>query len=56
MAKKVAKKDLDKPPNYRSEYPCCGQSMFEPVKRGALDGKVWWSVYDNKENVKQKEA
>lgn len=36
---------------YRSEYPCCGQSRFEPVKRGALDGKVWWCVYDNKEKM-----
>ena len=34
-----------------SKYPCCGQSRFEPVKRGALDCKVWWSVYDNKEKM-----
>ena len=36
---------------YRSKYPCCGQSRFEPVKRGALDGKVWFGVYDNKEKM-----
>lgn len=29
------------------DYPCCGQSRFEPHKREALDGKVWWCTYDN---------
>ena len=28
--------------------PCLGQSRFEPLKRTALDGKVWWCVFDNK--------
>lgn len=23
-----------------------GQSRFGPVKRGAIDGKVWWCMYD----------
>ena len=32
-------------------YPQCryawfGQSRFEPVRRTALDGKVWWVIYD----------
>lgn len=25
-------------------------NRFEPRKRTALDGKVWWCVYDAKEN------
>ncbi len=25
-------------------------NRFEPRKRTALDGKVWWCVYDTKEN------
>ena len=29
----------------------CGQSRFDPVTRSALDGKVWFGVYDNKENL-----
>ena len=33
-------------------YPQCrcarfGQSRFEPVKRTALDGKVWWCILDH---------
>ena len=33
-------------------YPQCryswfGQSRFEPVKRTALDGKVWWCIFDH---------
>ena len=33
-------------------YPQCrcvrfGQSRFEPVKRTALDGKVWWVILDH---------
>lgn len=33
-------------------YPQCrcarfGQSRFEPVKRTALDGKVWWCIVDH---------
>ena len=28
-------------------YPCCGQSRFGPVRRTALDGKVWWRIYDH---------
>ena len=33
-------------------YPQCrcvrfGQSRFEPVKRTALDGKVWWDILDH---------
>ena len=33
-------------------YPQCrcarfGQSRFEPVKRTALDGEVWWCVVDH---------
>lgn len=36
-------------------YPQCrcvrfGQSRFEPVKRTALDGKVWWCLYDHRKN------
>lgn len=36
-------------------YPQCrcarfGQSRFEPVKRTALDGKVWWCLYDRRKN------
>jgi len=32
-------------------YPQCrcvrfGQSRFEPVKRIALDGKIWWCILD----------
>jgi hypothetical protein len=32
-------------------YPQCryarfGQSRFGPVKRTALDGKVWWGIFD----------
>lgn len=32
-------------------YPQCrcarfGQSRFGPVKRTALDGKVWWCIFD----------
>ena len=33
---------------YRSDYPCCGQSRFEPVKRTAIDGRVWWCAWDHK--------
>lgn len=34
------------------KYPQCrcarfGQSRFEPVKRTALDGKVWWCIVDH---------
>ena len=34
-------------------YPQCrcarfGQSRFEPVKRTALDGKVWWCMRDHR--------
>ena len=34
-------------------YPQCrcarfGQSRFEPARRTALDGKVWWCMYDHK--------
>ena len=36
---------------YASAYPCCGQSRFEPVRRTALDGKVWWCAYDNRRSV-----
>lgn len=25
-------------------------NRFEPRKRTALDGKVWWCVYDNQNN------
>ena len=40
---------VNKTPHYiHSSYPCCGQSRFEPYKREALDGKIWWCVYDNK--------
>lgn len=33
-------------------YPQCrcvrfGQSRFEPVRRTALDGKVWWCIIDH---------
>lgn len=33
------------------KYPLCrcarfGQSRFEPVKHSALDGFVWWDIYD----------
>lgn len=33
-------------------YPQCrcvrfGQSRFEPVKRTALDGKLWWCLFDH---------
>ena len=33
-------------------YPQCrcvrfGQSRFEPAKRTALDGKVWWCLFDH---------
>lgn len=33
-------------------YPQCrcvrfGQSRFEPVRRTALDGKVWWCILDH---------
>jgi hypothetical protein len=33
-------------------YPQCrcvrfGQSRLEPLKRTALDGKVWWVVFDH---------
>lgn len=39
---------IDKRPRHGNcEYPCCGQSRFEPHKREALDGKVWWCIYDN---------
>lgn len=36
-------------------YPQCrcarfGQSRFEPVQRTALDGKVWWCLYDHRKN------
>ena len=36
-------------------YPQCrcarfGQSRFEPVTRTALDGKVWWCLYDHRKN------
>lgn len=35
------------------KYPQCrcvrfGQSRFEPVKRTAIDGKVWWCLYDHR--------
>jgi hypothetical protein len=35
----------------KPRYPQCrcarfGQSRFEPVQRTALDGKVWWVMYD----------
>ena len=35
-----------------SRYPQCrcarfGQSRFEPVQRTALDGKVWWCIFDH---------
>lgn len=33
---------------YASAYPCCGQSRFEPLRRRALDGKLWWCAYDNR--------
>ena len=36
---------------YRSDYPCCGQSRFKPAKRTAIDGRVWWCVWDNKEGM-----
>jgi len=40
---------VDKSPRYsRCDYPCCGQSRYEPVKRQAINGKWWWCVYDNK--------
>ena len=34
------------------KYPQCrcvrfGQSRFEPVKRTALDGRVWWCILDH---------
>jgi len=34
-------------------YPQCrfvrfGQSRFEPVKRTALDGRVWWCLFDHR--------
>lgn len=37
---------------YDRMYPQCrcarfGQSRFEPVKRTALDGKVWWCILDH---------
>ena len=35
---------------YRSEYPCLGQSRFEPRKRMAIDGVLWWCVWDNKKS------
>ena len=35
-------------PKYNSSYPCCGQSRFEPLKRTALDGKVWWCIFDHR--------
>lgn len=39
---------VDRSPKYeRCDYPCCGQSRFEPHKREALDGMVWWRIYDN---------
>ena len=36
-------------------YPQCrcarfGQSRFEPVQRTALDGKVWWCMFDHRKN------
>ena len=40
---------------YDRTYPQCrcarfGQSRFDPVKRTALDGKVWWCLYDRRKN------
>jgi len=35
-------------PIYRTDFPCCGQSRYAPVKRQAIDGKIWWCVWDNK--------
>lgn len=35
---------------YRSEYPCLFQSRFEPRKRMAIDGVLWWCVWDNKKS------
>ena len=41
---------VDKSPRYpRCDYPCCGQSRFEPLLRQAIDGRWWWILYDNKE-------
>lgn len=33
---------------YQTDFPCFGQSRYEPVKREALDGKVWWCLWDNR--------
>ena len=42
---------VNKTPLYEHcDYPCCGQSRWEPVHRQAMDGKWWWVLYDNKEH------
>lgn len=30
--------------------PCAGQRRYVAAKRTALDGKVWWCVFDHKKN------
>lgn len=48
---------IDKRPRYvNCNYPCCGQSRFEPRKRTALDGKVWWCIYDNGRHYSSEES
>lgn len=41
--------------NLYPQNPCArfGQSRFGPVKRTALDGKVWWRIYDYRHFVAQ---
>ena len=30
--------------------PCAGQRRYVAAKRTALDGKVWWCIFDHKKN------
>lgn len=42
---------VDRSPRYpQNQCIRFGQSRFGPVKHGALDGKVWWCMYDFKEH------
>lgn len=42
---------IDMSPRYpRNQCMRFGQSRFGPVKRSALDGRVWWRIYDFKEH------
>ena len=44
-------------PNEKTYYgrlmagrPCAGQRRYVASKRTALDGKVWWCIFDHKKN------